>query len=177
MVNLLAGNLPLLVLLSHFALAFFLLALLAREREGRTIMKLAGENSLLLSWLFSIATLLGSLLYSWGVGFEPCVLCWWQRIFLFPLVIIFGLAWWRGDRKVFRYTTPLVVLAGVISLYQTYTNLGGTSLLECTGSEGACAKLYVYEYGYITIPTMALTSVAYLLLLTFINRWYENRYS
>ncbi len=177
MVNFLAGNLPLVILVSHVVLVFFLLALVARERGGRTIVKFLGEKSLLFSWLLAIATMLGSLLYSSGVGFEPCVLCWWQRIFLFPLVIIFGLAWWRGDRKVFRYTTPLVVLAGVIALYQTYTNLGGTSLLECTNVDGACAKLYVYEYGYITIPTMALTSVAYLLLLTFINRWYENRYS
>src|SRR5690606_30776391 len=136
MLNLLLESVPVLILISHVVIGFLILALVFRQSWGRVVSGWVGERAVFLAWIGAIIAMLGSLFYSVVLGYEPCVLCWWQRVLLFPLVIILGLAWWRGDRSIFRYSTPLVILAGVISLYQSYANLGGTSLLSCTSAEG-----------------------------------------
>lgn len=139
------------------------------------IFQFVGKNALSLGFLLSLAVVGGSLFYSDIVGFEPCTLCWWQRVFLYPLVVIFGVGVRSGIAGVWSMVLPLTGLAGVVSLYQSYVNLGGTSLLSCTSAGGACSRLYVSEFGYINIPTMALTAIVYILLLYVFDRAYKNQ--
>lgn len=168
---------PYLVLLSHVLIVLVFLFVIFRNTWGRGVVQFVGKNALLLGLVVSLGSVIGSLYYSEVVGFEACVLCWWQRVFLYPQAVIFAIALWKKDLGVFSYSLALTILAGVVALYQTYANFSGNSLLPCTAAEGACSKIYVMEFGYITIPVMSLTVVLYLLLLVWINKIYRNENS
>src|SRR3989338_8612975 len=103
MTAVITSSLPYLVLLSH---AFFILIVLAfvfRNSWGKGLANWVSKNALPLTFIVSLTAVLGSLFYSEIIGFEPCVLCWWQRIFLYPIVIIAGTALWRGKSEAFSY--------------------------------------------------------------------------
>ncbi len=70
-----------------------------------------------LAWLVALVTTTGSLYYSEHAGFIPCQLCWYQRILMYPLVIILLVAWLRKDRKVWMTVVPFVVIGTGVSLY------------------------------------------------------------
>ena len=76
--------------------------------------------------------------------------------------------------KVFKYVLPFTIAAGVLALYQEYVSLGGGSLLACTDAGGSCSKIFVKEFGYITIPIMSLTACLYLVFITWVNKLYNN---
>jgi disulfide bond formation protein DsbB len=165
------------VLAMQVLLVLLLLAGIFRDSWGKRLFTLFGTHSLLLAFLVALSALVGSLFYSEVVGFEACVLCWWQRIFLYPTVIIFGLALIKKTPLAFFYSLPLVVLAGVTALYHAYSNWSGQSLLPCTGEAGDCSRLYVDAFGFITIPAMSLTIVLLLLALAWLNKLYANENS
>ena len=165
--------LPYIVLLSHFFILILVGLLVFRNSWGKKLENFIGKYSMLLAFLISLSALIGSLFYSQIVGFEPCVLCWWQRVFIFPLPVIFGIAIWRKDRNIFNYVVPLAVLSAVVALYQSYVYLGGASFLPCTAVCGACSKVYVKVFGYITIPVMSLTISLYILFIAWIHNKYE----
>jgi disulfide bond formation protein DsbB len=177
MTELITTIVPYAVLLSHVLLVFLVLAIIFRDSWGRVVVSFVGTYALLLGLLVSLGAMVGSLFYSEIVGFEACVLCWWQRIFLYPQVVLFSIALWKKDASIFVYTVALTALAGVVALYQSYVNWGGGSLLSCTAEEGACARLYVMEFGYITIPAMSLTVAIYLLLIPWMYKIYRKNFS
>jgi disulfide bond formation protein DsbB len=96
---------------------------------------------------------------------------------LYPLVIIFGAAVWKKKNDAFIYATPLVLISTLISFYHQYVYMGGKSLLPCTALGGACSKIYIMAFGYITIPMMSLTAALFVLLLAWAHRIYENRHA
>ncbi len=177
MIELVQTLLPYKVLASHILLVLLVLALLSRKGWGRDITEFIGKHALLLGFLVSLGAVSGSLFYSWIVGFEPCILCWWQRVLLFPTALIFLVALIKKDRGVFKYIVPLVTLALIIGLYQAFANMGWGSILPCTAEGGACSKEYVKAFGYITIPVMSITVSLYLLLISWANRIYRNENS
>lgn len=170
----LTAVIPWFVLASHFLFVYLLLALAFRRTWGARTSSWLGERSIPLALLTTLAAVLGSLYYSEVVGYAPCVLCWWQRVFIFPQLILFLTAWKFKDRSAFAYSWRLSVIAGVIAAYHQFTNLGGTSVLPCTAVGAECSKLYVFAFGYITIPMMSLTIALFLILLAWANRIYEN---
>jgi disulfide bond formation protein DsbB len=109
----------------------------------------------------------GSLIYSNIIGFPPCDLCWWQRIFLYPQVFIAGIAILKKDKTIIEYLLPLSIVGGALALYQSAVQWGllANSFLKCTAIGGECAKVYVNEFGYITIPFMSLSIFVYLIAL------------
>jgi disulfide bond formation protein DsbB len=166
--------LPYVVLFSHLVLIFIVLAIIFRDSWGRETVNFLGRHAVLLSLLVVLAALVGSLFYSNVIGFAPCELCWWQRIFLYPQVILFLTALKYKDSGVFKYAWRLSVLALVVSLYQVYIQLGGSSSLPCAAAGSACAKIFVIAFGYITIPVMSLTVCVYLLLFALSHRLSKN---
>lgn len=164
MINLIQTAIPSGVLILQILVAFFIVSLFFRHSWGKPIVHFLSRWAIQLGIVLSIIVVSGSLFYSNFMGYEPCVLCWWQRIALYPLLPIFVLAHLNNDRKVFRYVFPLAILALVISIYQTYITFGGEPLVDCS-LEDNCSKLYVLAYGYITIPMMVTTaSMAFLAL-------------
>lgn len=177
MIENISSLLPYLVLFSHILWVVLFFSIIFRNSWGKDIVDWLGKRSTIVAFLIVVAAITGSLFYSEIVGYEPCVLCWWQRVFLFPLVIIFGVALWKQTNSVFSYAVPMVLIAGLIALYHSYVYLGGASLLPCTALGGACSKIYVFAFGYITIPSMSLTISLYILLLAWAHRIYNENNS
>jgi len=164
---------PLFALASHVLLVILFFAILSRNSWGKEIVDWLGKYATGLALIVSLLAVITSLYYSEIVGYVPCVLCWWQRVFIYPLIIIFGVALWKKISTAFLYAVPLALLGTLVALYHTYSNLSGNSLLPCTAVEGACAKIYVMAFGYITIPSMSLTVFLYILLLAWAHRIYD----
>jgi len=105
--------------------------------------------------LVALVATLGSLTYSEYFLFEPCRLCWFQRIAMYPLVLILGVGAWKRDRNVGWYALPLAGIGLLISIYhyviQTFPDLEGA---ECVLGVSCNAK-YVNEFGFVSIPLMA----------------------
>ena len=95
----------------------FLLLLCLLFARDNNLVKWAGRNALLLSTLLVTVAVAGSEFYSLVAGFEPCLLCWWQRIFLFPQLILLIIALKKQDLGIFKYTTPLSIIGGLIAIY------------------------------------------------------------
>lgn len=123
---------------------------------------------LYLLFLLVLGSIVGSLMYSNILNYNPCVLCWYQRIVIYPQIIFLLTAIIKKDRGVVYYLIPLSIIGFCISLYQWLSNFTGKSFLPCTANGGECSRIYVMDYGYITIPFMALSVFTYLLALSFI---------
>ncbi len=118
-----------------------------------------------------MSAVIGSLVYSNIVGFPPCDLCWYQRIFLYPQAIIVFIAMRRGDKTIIDYLVPLSILGAIVALYQSLIQWGislGPATIGCVSLGGECAKVYVKTFSYITIPFMSLTVFVYIIALKLI---------
>jgi disulfide bond formation protein DsbB len=101
----------------------------------------------------------GSLFFSEIAHFVPCELCWFQRICMYPLSIVTLLAALRGDHRVARYLLPLPIVGAGVSVYHLLVENGVVEQAKaCLASApGGCATKWIDEFGWITIPTLALT--------------------
>lgn len=117
-----------------------------------------------------MSAVVGSLVYSEIVGFPACDLCWYQRIFLYPQAVIILMAMIRKDKTVIDYLVPLSIMGAIVAFYQSLVQWGFSfgSILECTSSGGECARVYVNEYSYITIPFMSLSVFVYIIVLKYV---------
>ena len=104
----------------------------------------------------------GSLFFSEIAHFVPCELCWFQRICMYPLSIVTLLAALAGDHRVARYLLPLPIAGAGVSVYHLLVENGVVEQAKaCLASApGGCATKWIDEFGYMTIPTLALTGFA-----------------
>jgi disulfide bond formation protein DsbB len=117
------------------------------------------NKSLLLSWLAAVIATLGSLYLSEVLHFIPCTLCWYQRIFMYPLAIILGIAFYRNDKDIYRYTLPLSIIGMLISGYHILLQkVPYLQQFEMCKTGVPCSKDYLNLLGFITIPMMAFTA-------------------
>jgi len=121
--------------------------------------------------LLAFSAIFGSLVYSEFLKFDPCKLCWIQRIFLYPSAVIGLVAVIIKDTKALLYTLTLSVLGALVSLYHYIIQMAPVSdSLPCAAdAAGGCGGIYVLEMGYITIPMMTLTLFVYIVLLSIIG--------
>lgn len=133
------------------------------------------KHYLQLGFLISLSATLFVLVYSEIIGFLPCYLCWYQRVFTFPLVFIFGSAIWHKDRKVVKYTLPLLATGFVISVYQNFRYyFAETGDLPCDASGVSCYQQLVSEFGgYISIPMLALTAFVAMITIVLVAHFYK----
>ncbi len=109
-----------------------------------------------------------TLYYSDVLGIIPCGLCWLERVFLYPQVILLGIAAWRKDSSIALYSMALSALGAVVALYHHFIQMGGSEFVPCPASgTGDCAKRIIFEFGYITFPLMAFSLFA----LLFVTMW------
>jgi disulfide bond formation protein DsbB len=91
-----------------------------------------------------------------------------QRVFLYPQVIILGIALWRRHQHVTEYIIALSIGGALFAGYQYYIQMGGADILPCPASNIAsaeCSRRYIFEFGYITFPLMSLVSFLTLIVL------------
>jgi disulfide bond formation protein DsbB len=122
---------------------------------------LEGYELWLVFLVSSIATA-GSLFFSEIAHFVPCELCWYQRICMYPLTIITLLAALANDRRMARYLLPLPLVGAGVSVYHLLVENGvvGQSNACLISAPGGCATKWIEEFGYVTIPVLALTGFA-----------------
>lgn len=133
------------------------------------------ENGLHFSWFVALTATLGSLYFSEILQYIPCKLCWYQRILMYPLVIILGIAAVRKERHMYIYVLPMSIWGAGISLYHYL--MQKTAWFK-SGAE-ACGPIpcdvdYVNYFGFITIPFMALTAFVIITVLQ-ILMWVAER--
>jgi disulfide bond formation protein DsbB len=130
--------------------------------------------SLYFAWVLSCVGVLASLYFSEARHLEPCHLCWYQRIFLYPLALILGIAAYQGDyRRIVHYTLPLAVLGLLFALYQVgIQQIPGWNPIDLCGAGPSCSdKIYV-GLGFLTIPM--LSALNFLLIAFFlITSWFR----
>lgn len=130
----------------------------------------SGWNLVFVCWLVAAASTLGALFLGEVMGLPPCVLCWWQRIFMFPLVLILPAGLFPFDPKVVRYALPLAVLGWLFAVYHLLLAHGfiPESIQPC--SQGVpCSRVVIEWFGFVTIPllsVLAFSVIVFLLVLT-----------
>lgn len=125
-------------------------------------------NILFICWLIASVSALGSLFFSEIMKFAPCVLCWYQRISLFPLVLIFSVGLLSFDKSVVKYALPLALAGWLIALYHNllYTGIIPESAQPC--SKGvSCTEDYIKLFGIFTIPMLSLMAFSAIVVLLF----------
>ncbi|MDW7772496.1 MAG: disulfide bond formation protein B [Desulfobulbaceae bacterium] len=121
---------------------------------------------LFLCWLVAVISALGSLFFSQVMGFAPCLLCWYQRIFLFPLVILLAVGLFPFDKNVVKYALPLALAGWLTALYHNllYAGIIPESIKPCTQGI-SCTEKYIELFGFITIPLLSLLSFSTIIVL------------
>lgn len=136
------------------------------------ILKKIQKNSHIIIAVIFIASALGSLTLEYFYGFEPCLLCWYQRIAIFGIAILSLTSDIRTNKVLQKQIIIFSALGIVVALVHNYIDIFPTGLDIC-GTGPSCLKRYIYEFGYITIPMMSLTSLVCGFLLSIFNRKYK----
>ena len=119
-------------------------------------------------WIVASISTLGSLFFSEIMEFAPCVLCWWQRIFIYPLVLIFTVGLLSFDKSVIKYSFPLAIAGWFVALYHTLLYYGfiPESIQPC--SQGvSCTEVYIELFGFLSIPVLSLMAFSAIIALLF----------
>lgn len=143
--------------------AVLLVALVANA--WKPLQRWVGSHGLVLMLVVALAATLGSLYFSEIAGWTPCKLCWYQRIFMYPQVVLLAMALWRKDARIAPYVFALSLIGMAIAAlhYDEQLNFALNPLdpelgKPCDATGTSCARTPSFEFGYITIPMMALTA-------------------
>lgn len=134
---------------------------MAYERASGTDVETGPVTRLLLGFgtLVALVATAGSLYLSLGLGLIPCELCWYQRILMYPLVVVLGVAAIEGRASVYRTAVPLAALGGMVAAYHSYVQLYPDAS-QCTVG---CTTVQYTVFG-LTIPNLSLTAFGIVLL-------------
>lgn len=148
--------------------------ILAKSSLVKPLSTLAKNYGIWIILLFTLSAVAGSLFYSEYSGYIPCTLCWWQRILIYPQVLLIITALWKKHRKqIFDFILPLNILGLIVSAFQymeqmisAYTSTS-IDLVNCAveGVAPSCSHYYFLKFGYITMPMMSLTLFACILII------------
>ena len=154
-------------------------ALMVPATRSRMASGLRGRAGHPIGWAWIVASVAatGSLYLSEVVGFVPCVLCWYQRIAMYPLVLVLGVGMLRGDAGVWRYAIALPILGAAIAAYHVVIQLQPSLDLGVCSEGASCTGRYLAVFGFVSIPVMAgagfLLVTALLALVRIVERGEE----
>ena len=135
--------------------------------------KSKNQSLILFSFLISLIATVGSLFFSEIMDFVPCSMCWYQIIFMYPLVLIFLINLLYPDDKIFKYSFPLVLAGLALSIYHNLLMFGiiTEEMVPCV--QGIpCSTVYINWFGFITIPFLSFLSFFSIFILLILN--YKN---
>ena len=116
-----------------------------------------------LAWWVAIAATVGSLYFSEVRQFVPCTLCWWQRIFMYPLIVVLGVATFRQDAQVWRTALPLSAIGLGTAAYHYLLQKVPTIAPPASCALGVpCNVQYINWFGFVTIPFLAFAAFAWI---------------
>lgn len=127
------------------------------------------ETLLFAAWATSIIAMFGSLYFSEIRQYEPCLLCWYQRILMYPFALILGIAVVKKDYRISLYTMALSAVGAMISLYHySLQKVPFMADNAVTCGRVPCTGQYINWLGFITIPFLALTAFIIIFILSLI---------
>lgn len=154
------------------ALAIAIIAELAFKKDwGAT--RLARAHAIKLAFATALSGLVFSLIYSDIIGFPPCSLCYIQRVFLYPQVLVLGYLLWKDSLHAWRIALGLSIAGAAIAIYHYYGQMFNSDALNCSiGTDGSslCAQVPFVQFGYITIPMLSLTAFVLIITLLIASR-------
>ncbi len=128
-----------------------------------------GWTLIFFAWLIATASTLGALFLGEVMGYTPCVLCWYQRIAMFPLVLVLAAGLLPFDPRVVRYALPLAIAGLGLALFHLALTAGWIpeNIQPCQ-QDVPCATISVVWFGFVTIPLLSVLSFSFItgLLLT-----------
>lgn len=133
----------------------------------------SGWLMLFACWLLASTATLGSLFFSEAMGIEPCSLCWYQRIFMYPLVVILLVGMFPLDSRVVNYALPFAVTGWCVSVfhYLLYSGYIPEGIQPC-GAGVSCTEISLELLGFITIPMLSILSFTMIIaLLLGFRKW------
>lgn len=132
------------------------------------------KNALYLAFAGSLVAMLGSLYFSEIAGFPPCVLCWYQRVSMYPLAVILGSAIYTKERKLLIPAFILLIPGWLISVYHNllYYNILPEAAAPCVAGI-SCTTKFIEWFGFITIPFLSFTGFILIFILLVIH-WKAN---
>lgn len=134
------------------------------------------KYALSIAWIFALVATLGSLYFSEIRLFEPCKLCWLQRICMYPLALILGMAVYDNNKLIVKYVQPLAIIGWCIALWHVLEQKvpGFADFMPCTVGV-PCNLDYINWLGFITIPMLSLTAFTFINIFLFIIRKSEKK--
>lgn len=128
------------------------------------------------TWLVASLATMGSLFFSEIMGLPPCILCWYQRIAMYPLVIILLPAIISFDKSVIKFSAPLAVVGWLVAFYHNllYYKILPESASPCVRGI-SCTTVQINWFGFVTIPLMSFIAFSLILVLLFITQRTINR--
>ena len=121
---------------------------------------------LLAAWSLAAGSTLGSIFFSHVMEFAPCVLCWYQRICLFPLVVILSIGLFPFDKAVIKYALPLAICGWLVAAYHNllYSGIIPQEMQPCTKGV-SCTEKYIEIFGFLSIPMLSLIGFSILIAM------------
>jgi len=174
--------LALLTLSSNVLVAlYFIFLIVSRLGFGKKLFKklniLLDKRAIIFAFIVALTATSGSLYLSEVALFEPCVFCWYQRILMYPLVFILGVALLKKRKDVWNYVLPISVFGLILASYHYKIQISPNVLIPCktVGFSISCSERFFTHFGYITIPWMSLSAFTLVTILMFIMRKFSNR--
>ena len=129
------------------------------------------EFFLFSAWVVSLVATATSLFFSQFLHLPPCILCWYQRICMFPLAVILGVGFSTQDSKIHLYSGPFMVVGWVIAFYHNllYYKWIPENLSPCSAG-ASCTEKQLELFGFLSIPLMSLLGFSVLILLLTLHR-------
>lgn len=126
----------------------------------------AGWTPLFLCWLIASSSMLGALFLGEVMNLPPCVLCWWQRIAMFPLVLVLPAGMFPLDRNILRYALPLALAGWLFAFFQVLLMAGVIPERIQPCSRGvSCKEIQIEWFGFVTIPMLSLLAFSLIIAL------------
>jgi len=131
---------------------------------------------LYLVWLVATVALSGSLFFSEILKMPPCVLCWYQRICMYPLVVVIAVGIFLKDKKVYWYSLPLAIIGWIIAIYHNllYWKILPESIAPCEAGV-SCTTKFIEWFGFVTIPFLSLAAFTLIVSSLFLSYYLRRK--
>lgn len=130
-------------------------------------MSIIQKYHIAIAWTIATSAMLISLIFSEWMKLTPCDLCWYQRMAMYPLVLILGIGMYRKDSNVSIYAFPFACIGLIISVYQITIQAFPTSEMKICSVSVSCTEDYLNLFGFISIPMLSF--VGFLAIIILLN--------
>lgn len=132
-------------------------------------MSIIRKYHITIAWMIATSAMLISLVFSEWMKLPPCDLCWYQRMAMYPLVLILGIGMYRTDLYVSTYAFPFACIGLLIAIYQITIQVFPTNEMKICSVGVSCTEDYLNMFGFISIPMLSFIGFLVIIILLYIK--------